>query len=320
METSLVNFDKARVALAEAHSIDEVKQIRDQAEAMRQYIRQQKGSLVMQNQAAEIKIRAERRAGEMLRDMDRNPGAATVLHDVTALPPKLDELGISRIQSHRWQLESQVPEKQLEQFISQATEKAEEITSRAILSMAMKIKNEAKKEPTNDETIPAGLFEVITVDPPWPYGGSYNSTGHRIASPYPEMSIEDIMVIEIPSANDCIMWLWTTNKFMHEAYHILEAWAFEPKGILTWFKQQTGVGYWLRGQTEHCLLAVKGKPKITHVAQGTAITEKAKDHSRKPEVFFSLVESLCPGKKLTMFNRGIVREGWEAHGNQTNKK
>jgi len=90
------------VALAEAHRIDEVKQIRDQAEAMRQYIKQQKGSLVMQNQAAEIKIRAERRAGEMLRDTDLNPG--TIYRGNTMLPPQetptLDDLGITKMQSH----------------------------------------------------------------------------------------------------------------------------------------------------------------------------------------------------------------------------
>lgn len=59
LEVPLVFFDKARQALQEAHSIDEVKKIRDQAEAIRAYIKQQKGSLIMQNQAAEIKIRAE---------------------------------------------------------------------------------------------------------------------------------------------------------------------------------------------------------------------------------------------------------------------
>jgi len=119
--TQLVHFDRARVALAEAHSIDEVKQIRDQAEAMRQYIRQQKGSLEMQNQAAEIKIRAERRAGEMLKGIEIKPGNPQLLHDVTiGITPKLEDFGITRIQSHRWQLEALVPEEKLEQFIAAA--------------------------------------------------------------------------------------------------------------------------------------------------------------------------------------------------------
>ncbi len=111
--TQLVQFDRARQALAEAHSVDEVKLIRDQAEAMRQYIRQQKGSLIMQNQCAEIKIRAERRAGEMLKDMEKNTGAqgliqqhltgGNIMQPLVDIPT-LSELGITKIQSYRWQL------------------------------------------------------------------------------------------------------------------------------------------------------------------------------------------------------------------------
>jgi len=92
--TSLIHFDTAKRELALASSIDEVKQIRDQAEAIRQYIRQQKGSFEMQNQAAEIKLRAERRAGEMLREQEWHKGAATPSHDVTPLP-KHEDLGIT---------------------------------------------------------------------------------------------------------------------------------------------------------------------------------------------------------------------------------
>ena len=164
-------------------------------------------------------------------------------------------------------------------------------------------------------SLPEGLFEVITIDPPWPYGGSYDLHSHRVDSPYPEMSLEELAKLEIPASDNSILWLWTTNAFMHEAYHLLEAWGFEPKTILTWFKERTGVGYWLRGQTEHCILAVRGSPQITHEAQGTALLAKASDHSRKPDEFYELVESLCPGKKLDMFARR-ERDGWEVWGNE----
>ena len=129
------------------------------------------------------------------------------------------------------------------------------------------------------------------------------------------MSIEEIMILDVPAADNCILWLWTTNFFIHEAYHILEAWAIQPKTILTWYKERTGVGHWLRGDTEHCILAVQGSPIITHIAQSSFLSAKASDHSKKPEEFYQLVESLCPGKKLEMFAR-TKREGWDAHGNQ----
>jgi len=69
--TVLTHFDRAKHELEIAASIDEVKKIRDQSEALRQYARQQKLSLEMQNRCAEIKIRAERRAGEILVDMEK---------------------------------------------------------------------------------------------------------------------------------------------------------------------------------------------------------------------------------------------------------
>lgn len=162
---------------------------------------------------------------------------------------------------------------------------------------------------------PIGTYQVIVIDPPWPYGGSYDPDTHRVASPYREMSIEALKELHIPSAPDCVLWLWVTNAFMHDAYHLLEAWGFEPHTILTWDKQRVGVGYYLRGQTEHCILATRGKPIITHSAQSTLISVKATSHSTKPDEFYKLVESLCVGNKLDMFARR-EREGWEVWGNE----
>ncbi len=109
-ELQLVEFDRARLAIEAATSIDEVKEIRDQAEALRLYMRQSQQGLEMQNQCAEIKLRAERRAGEMLRDRD------TELHPVSRehLLPE----GIAPIQSHRWQQVAQVPEEAFDAYIA----------------------------------------------------------------------------------------------------------------------------------------------------------------------------------------------------------
>ena len=114
MKNYLVHFNKAKQELALAKEIDEVKEIRDKAEALRMYARQAGHSLDMQNQCAEIKIRAERRAGEMLIIRPKQHGArpadkpsATGSHDET---PSLRELGIKKMQSHRWQKIASIPE------------------------------------------------------------------------------------------------------------------------------------------------------------------------------------------------------------------
>jgi len=129
----LVKFNAARKAIALASSVDEVKDIRDKAEALRLYIKQQKGSLEMQNHCAEIKLRAERKVGDIIKKQPKNKGAATSRHDVS--PLSLKEQGLTEKQSSRWQKEAAVPEKEFEKYIAEKNESKEEITQAGLLSL-----------------------------------------------------------------------------------------------------------------------------------------------------------------------------------------
>jgi N6-adenosine-specific RNA methylase IME4 len=167
---------------------------------------------------------------------------------------------------------------------------------------------------------PSGPFGVVVLDPPWRYDLRLEDPSHRGKVTYPDMSIEEIAALPVPrlAEPDCVLWLWTTNTFMEEACQLVRGWGFEKKTILTWDKVNLGVGDYLRNVTEHCILAVRGRPLLDLRAQTTLITEKRREHSRKPEVFYALVESLCPGSKLEMFARE-VRPGWQAWGAETDK-
>jgi len=171
---------------------------------------------------------------------------------------------------------------------------------------------ELKQQAKNVQT-PEGKYDVIVVDPPWPVGHEYDPENWRGASPYPEMSIEEIKALKLPINDNCILWLWTTNRFMHDAFHVLEAWDFEPKTILTWVKHAFSLGVWLRGQTEHCILATKGNTSVNLHDQATILFAKRREHSRKPDEFYKLIDSLCFGKKLDYFSRE-EREGWDIFG------
>jgi N6-adenosine-specific RNA methylase IME4 len=156
-------------------------------------------------------------------------------------------------------------------------------------------------------------FSTIVLDPPWPYEGVYDPKGHRGTPPYPVMSVDEIKALKVPAASDCILWLWTTNAFLHESFHVLESWGFVAKTVLTWAKDSIGLGKWLRGQTEHCIVAVKGNPKIRLTSQSTLLRARAREHSRKPDDFYQLVDSLCEGPKLDYFGRE-KRDGWTVYG------
>lgn len=165
---------------------------------------------------------------------------------------------------------------------------------------------------------PTEKFDVIVIDPPWPYGTKYDANGRRAASPYPEMQIDEIKAINLPSADDCILWLWTTHKFMREAFGVLDAWGFRDVAILTWVKDRMGLGSWLRSQSEFCIMAVKGNPKVNLTNQTTVLYGKMREHSRKPDEFYQMVDELCNGRKIDWFSRE-KREGWFQFGAESER-
>ena len=168
--------------------------------------------------------------------------------------------------------------------------------------------------------LPDGKFNVITCDPPWSYDNRAADLTHRARNPYPDMTLPEIKALPVSgmAEDNCVLWLWTTNAFLRDAFDCLDAWGFTYKTMLTWDKEIMGLGDWLRGQSEHCLLAVRGRPLVTLTNQTTMLRSQRNAHSRKPPEFIRLVESLCPGTKLEMFSRES-KPGWACWGAETEK-
>lgn len=120
------------------------------------------------------------------------------------------------------------------------------------------------------------------------------------------------------AADDAILWLWSANAHLRGAFEVIEAWGFQYKTTLTWVKNRMGTGNWLRGQTEHCLLATRGKPVFVYGSHRTALVASRREHSRKPEEFYALVEATSPGSKIELFARK-VRARWLAFGNDRSR-
>lgn len=139
---ALTFFNSAQAALARAVSVDEVKTIRDQAEAARAYMRQAKASLRMQNQCAEIKLRAERRLGELLAKQVPSQGGRPKKrsHAGTVSRPTLEQLGINKNQSSRWQRIASIPARQFDSYLqqAQADDSDEELTTAGLLRASMR--------------------------------------------------------------------------------------------------------------------------------------------------------------------------------------
>jgi ParB/RepB/Spo0J family partition protein len=165
-----------------------------------------------------------------------------------------------------------------------------------------------------------GPHRVAVVDPPpWPFDAHKQDPSRHPAHPYPEMMVEQICAVPVGEhmTEDAILWLWTTNFHMWFVPQILESWGFTPKTILTWGKTRMSTGDWLRGQTEHCALAMRGKPLVQLVGQTTLLVAPRRGpNSRKPDEFYRLVEELCPAPRYVEFFAREARPNWDGFGNK----
>ncbi len=324
--SSLIHFNTARKELSLASSVDEVKDIRDKASALQVYMKQAGESLEMQNRCAEIKVRAERRAGEILREQEKHPGAATLLHDDTSLPPRYDDIGITRLQAHRWQAIASIPEPVFEEHIAKTKERGE-LTSSGLLKLSKKLKATTPNVVSQQDTdscavtdlrvlINAGKrFSCIYADPPWKYDNQ--ATRASTDNHYVTMAVDEIAALPIQDlVNDqAHLHLWTTNAFLFECPKILEAWGFQYKGVFLWVKPQMGIGNYWRVSHEFMVLGVRGTLGFNDHSQMSWIQAERTKHSAKPERVRKIIENVSPGPYLELFGRSTA-DGWVTWGNE----
>lgn len=135
--TTLARISEAMKALSAAKTLDDVLQIRDQAEALRVYVKAASDSLQAANAAAEIKLRAEWKAGEMLAAMKKNPGGGDQSTGNGVLPvPRLEDLGIDKMQSSRWQRVYHVKPDDFEEYLRDCQKNGREVTQAGLLKIA----------------------------------------------------------------------------------------------------------------------------------------------------------------------------------------
>lgn len=326
MSNELVNFNKMKYEIDSAKDLNVLISMSDKLEAMRVWAKQSKQSLELQNQIGEYRLRVERKIGEWLQNNLAKPSETLKQNlslSTATTTVNLKDVGLSRDASSKAQMLAKLPDKQFEAFIEETKATNKEVTLAEAVRVAKQIirneKIEEAKEQIKNDNIKMvdGLFDVIVIDPPWMYDTDYDPKNPfgRVSNPYPEMTQEDLLNIKLPAKDDCVLWLWTTNMFMRDAYELLDAWGFVPKTILTWNKVNMGIGYYLRNVTEHCILAVKGSPVWTNKTYSTLITEKRTSHSTKPELFYKMVDDICVGRKLDYFARK-KRDGWDVYGNE----
>jgi N6-adenosine-specific RNA methylase IME4 len=135
---------------------------------------------------------------------------------------------------------------------------------------------------------------------------------------YSTMSIEEICALQVPSADNAVLYLWATASKLLEALAVMKSWGFEYKTHAIWDKEKIGIGFWFRGQHELLLVGVKGNFSPPKECQriSSVIRIKRDAHSKKPDAVRAHIQSCFPtARKLELFARGQY-SGWSLCGNQ----
>ena len=311
--TGLVKLDAATRALAKATDIREIKQIRDVAEAIRKLAKTAGAGLDIQNEGAMLKIRAECKGGEKLKGMERQEaGRPEKGNTVLPLIPTLKDLNLTKVQSSRWQAESDIPEKVQEEYFKQAKEKDLEITTAGFMREGQK----NKPKPETPKMVD-GEYGVVYADPPWEYDFS-STTSREIENKYPTMTVDEIKKMALPKTKNAVLYLWATAPKLLEALSVVAEWGFDYKTCMIWDKEIIGMGYWFRGQHELLLVGTKGNfsPPKQKLRVSSVLRERRTQHSRKPIIIKEWINTWYPEQnKIELFARENT-QGWISWGNQ----
>lgn len=166
-------------------------------------------------------------------------------------------------------------------------------------------------------------YKTIVIDPPW----SQKKTGLRRVRPnqkkelpYKVMRTEEIGNFEIDSfaEKECLVFLWTIDKYLEDAHKILRGWGFKKHCVFVWNKSTGVCPFSVQFRNEYCLMGYRGKFKINKIGIPTNFSSKVKEHSRKPDVFYEIVRQLGDSPMIDIFSRE-KREGFEQWGDEINK-
>jgi N6-adenosine-specific RNA methylase IME4 len=175
-------------------------------------------------------------------------------------------------------------------------------------------------------------FATILADPPWQFA---NRTGkiapeHGRLTRYPTLKLAEIAALPVAriAAPTAHLYLWFPNALLPEGLAVMQAWGFAYKSNIVWHKVRKdggsdgrGVGFYFRNVTELMLFGVRGKNARTLAPgrrQVNLLATRKREHSRKPDEQYAIIEACSPGPFLELFARG-ARKGWAIWGNQANE-
>jgi len=170
-------------------------------------------------------------------------------------------------------------------------------------------------------TMPEGVFNVVYADPPWQYNDKQDTKklGGAVKH-YRTLSIEELCDLEVKESfhDNTVLFLWTTSPLLEDSFKVISAWGFEYKTSFVWDKVDHNMGHYNSVRHEFLLVCTKGSftPEVKKLFDSVVSVEKNKIHSKKPDIFYEIIETLYPsGNKIELFARE-KRAGWASWGDE----
>jgi N6-adenosine-specific RNA methylase IME4 len=237
--------------------------------------------------------------------------------------------GIPPTNRHRFAKLAAAPTEDIERVKTELRAKGKDATPRAVVTelthgdKAQRRKTREQALATKIRALPDQRFGIIYADPATKFEVRSGRGMDRSAdNHYPTQTLDEIRAMPVGgiASPDAMLALWTTVPMLAHSLSFIEHWGFEYKSMLTWDKVAHATGYWFLNQTEHLLIATRGR----FVAPGegqrirSLFAEKKTRHSAKPDGIADWIERTWPDTpKIELFRRGAARPGWSAWGNET---
>jgi N6-adenosine-specific RNA methylase IME4 len=257
-----------------------------------------------------------------LRGVKRKPGAPCKGDNVSTLDTLYNELGVSKGTARKRLAQADTYE------VLPAKQRAAVDSGKVTLATAKRetCKEAKRKEleavETKEVKAAAGVYDVLAIDPPWPIEKIEREVrpNQTAELDYPTMSLADIQALVLPMADECHVWLWTTQRFLPEAFNIITGWGLRYICTFVWHKaggfQPVGLPQY---NCEFAVYARHGSPAFLDTkALPTCFEAKRGKHSEKPEEFYALLRRVTAGRRLDMFNRRRI-EGFDSWGKEASK-
>lgn len=330
--TSLVSYDAALAALSGA-SIAQAQEILAQAEGVEAFARRARDASLLDHAVA-VSLAAQRRAGELLRQMADEGARETRGGDRKSKSREktltLADLGVTKTQSQKWQSLAGLSEVDFTETVQarQADARRALEASRGERVAEKKAKRAEREEQLAEKVraLPQKRYGVIYADPEWRFETRSEAGLDRAAdNHYPTSGLDAICARDVGAiaADDCVLFMWVTTPMLGAFHRVLAAWGFDYKSCIVWAKDRAGTGYWTRDQAEHLIIATRGGVPCPAMGEQCASLQPAPvgAHSAKPERFAEIIESYFPHlPKIELNRRGPPRAGWDAWGNEAQQQ